>query len=68
MYTLRFIFDTCTADSDSEPEDALHIGSNNDDGGLGEPPQKKKKVEDVGGGLYNDFSARMMVSSQDVVG
>lgn len=48
------------SDSDSEPEDALHIGSNNDDGDLGEPPQKKKKVENVGGGLYNDFSARMM--------
>ncbi|XP_022331007.2 cap-specific mRNA (nucleoside-2'-O-)-methyltransferase 1-like [Crassostrea virginica] len=44
--------------SDSDSDDALHIGSNNDDDTLKEPLQKKRKVESSG--LYNDFSARMM--------
>lgn len=46
------------SDSDSEPDDALHIGFNNDDTNSDQPPTKKKKVDNAG--LYNDFSARMM--------
>lgn len=54
-----------TVDSDSEPEDALHIGSNNDDTDSNQPPRKKAKTNSSG--TYNDFSARMMVGRSPVL-
>lgn len=60
MYWIEYNLSLIVA-SDSDSDDALHIGSNNDDDTLKEPLQKKRKVESSG--LYNDFSARMMVRS-----